>query len=235
MTEEELVAAELLDRESITELIERRMARRLPYFPVVTVSREPGSGGRPIGAALAKRMGFRFYDEELVEMVARRLKIPKAVLERVDEKSRSTITDLVQNIFNPDYVSDETFFRNVCQVILDLAKKGGAVIMGRGSNFLVPQAYSLRVRIVAPYRVRVARAVEYEHVSRDKAREIIRDVTADQSQYVKQYFGKNIAAGKYYDAVINTTFFSIDQSVELIMKMYQMKFPSIKLAKALLA
>lgn len=225
---EEIIVAELLDRESIADLIERRLARDDAYKPVITVSREPGSGGRPIAEMLAKKMGFKFYDENLIESVAKRLKIEPSVLEKIDEKSRSNIVDLVQNMLNPDYVSDETFFRNLCQLILKVAKKGGAVIVGRGANFVVPQAYSLRVRFVAPYRLRVARAVEYEHVDRDKAREIIRKVTADRENYVKQYFGKNIARAKYYDAVINTTFYSIQQAVDIILNLYKQKFPKVR-------
>lgn len=230
MTEEQIVS-ELMDRESIAEGIERRLAEDRQYRPVITISREPGSGGRPVGKLLAKKIGFKFYDKTLIEKVGRRMKLPVELLSKVDERSRSGIVDLVQNMLNPNYVSDEAYFRNLCQVVLKIAQKGGAVIVGRGGNFIVPQVYGLRVQVVSPYRVRVARAVEYEHVDRDEAREIIRSVTADRVSFVKQYFGKNIVSPKYYDLTINTTFFSLDQAADLILKAYKFKFPNVKLAK----
>jgi cytidylate kinase len=230
MTKESMVA-ELLDRESISEEIERRLKKDTQYRPVITVSREPGSGGRPIAKLLAKKMGFTFYDKTLIEQVAARMKVTPDKLTRVDEKSRSGLVDLVHNIFNPDYVSDEAYFRNFSQVILQLAHKGGAIIVGRGGNFIVPQVYSLRVQVVAPYRLRVARAVQFEHIDRDEARERIRKVTADRMNYIKQYFGKNITAPKYYDLTINTTFFNLEQSADLILRAYKQKFPQVKLIK----
>lgn len=224
MTELEL-AEEVLSRDSIVSEIERRFNLEDKYRPVVTISREPGSGGKPIGQLLAKKLKYRFYDRSLIEKVGKRLNQPTGLLEKIDEKGRSGITDFVRNMFDPDYVSDEVYFRNLCQVILKLTQKGGAVIVGRGANFVIPQFYGLRVLITAPYRVRVARAVEFEKVSRDKAREIIKDVTDDRVNYVRQYFGKNIMSPKYYDLSINTTFFSIEQAVNLIVTAFKTKFP----------
>ena len=37
---------------------------------IITVSREFGSGGRSVGKALAKRLGWKYYDKELVKAVA---------------------------------------------------------------------------------------------------------------------------------------------------------------------
>ena len=39
---------------------------------IITISREFGSGGRTIGREVAKRLGYGFYDRELVEEVAKR-------------------------------------------------------------------------------------------------------------------------------------------------------------------
>ena len=47
---------------------------------IITVSREFGSGGRSVGKALAKRLGWKYYDKELV----------KAVAEKTDVKSLLT-------------------------------------------------------------------------------------------------------------------------------------------------
>jgi cytidylate kinase len=230
MTEERIVA-ELLDRESLTQLIERRLEQDSVYYPVITISREPGSGGKPIGKLLAKKMGFHFYDKSLIEKVAKRMKLDPELVEKVDEKSRSRIVDLVHTMLNPDYVSDEAYFRNLCQVILRLSHKGKSIIVGRGGNFLVPSAYSLRVQVVAPYRLRVARAVDYEHVSRDEAREIIRKVTADRVNFVRQYIGKNISSSRYYDVTLSTTFYSLEDAVSIIMKANKQKYPKVKFLK----
>ncbi|MBQ9066276.1 MAG: cytidylate kinase family protein, partial [Clostridia bacterium] len=40
---------------------------------IITISREFGSLGRPIAKAVAERMGYRFYDPELIELAAQKL------------------------------------------------------------------------------------------------------------------------------------------------------------------
>ena len=37
---------------------------------IITISREFGSGGRSIGKALAQKLGWKYYDKELVKEVA---------------------------------------------------------------------------------------------------------------------------------------------------------------------
>ena len=47
---------------------------------IITVSREFGSGGRSVGKALAKRLGWKYYDKELVKAVAEKIHCPHLVL-----------------------------------------------------------------------------------------------------------------------------------------------------------
>lgn len=222
------VVERILQREEIEEVIARKVASEKVYFPYITFSREPGSGGKPIAWEVAKRLGYKLYDKRLIEKTAVKMKMPAQLLSNVDERGRSGLVDMVQTLFNADYVSDEKYFRNLCQVVLHLAQKGGVVLVGRGSNFIAPSAYGLRVQIVAPYRVRVARAIEHEKVDFYTARDIIRDVSADRSVFVKQYFGKDIHSPKYYDLTLNTTFYSIKAATKLVIAAYKAKFPSVK-------
>ncbi len=221
----EETARNVLEKEEVVAEIERRLAEEKPFKPYITFSREPGSGGKPIAHLVAKRLGFKLYDRRLIERVAERMRKPAKLMSRVDEKGRSGITDFVQSMFNPDYISDEVYFRNLCQVVYRLIQKGGVVIVGRGANFIAPKAYGLQVQVVAPYRVRVARAIQYEGIDFVKAREIIQHVSADREVFVKQYFGKDIRSPKYYDLTLNTTFYSIEKAADLIISAYKAKFP----------
>ena len=38
---------------------------------IITISREYGSGGRAIGEAVAKELGFSYYDSKLIDEVAK--------------------------------------------------------------------------------------------------------------------------------------------------------------------
>jgi len=209
--------------EAMTEV--PQVVEGLEFKPIITISRDPGSGGAPIAEAIAKKLGFAYYGCELITAVAKSAKTSRDVIGDIDEKQRSLIEDFVHNSLNPEYISEIKYIKHLAKVILGLNVKGKAVVLGRGSNFMVPAAYALRVRITAPYRVCVARAVRYEGVPYSRAREIINKVAAERAAFVKQYYGKDITNPKYYDLTLNTAYMTIADAVGVIICAFKRKFP----------
>jgi len=197
--------------------------------PIITISRDPGSGGKPIAQMVAKHLGYTFYDQRLVDEIAHSAKLRKSLMSQVDEKGRSLMTDFVHTLFNPDYVSDVDYMRHLCKVVLGIAYKGKAVILGRGANFITPSASGLRVRITAPWQVRLRRAITYEHLSPEKAEKVLKLTEEDRKEFVKQYFGYSIADPKHYDIILNTTFYSIEQASRVIVTAFRQKFTQGKM------
>lgn len=202
--------------------------------PFITIARDPGSGGHPIGRLVAEKLGFQFLDDELLEEVAKSTKKRKEVIAQIDEKGRSAIDDLVHGLLNPDYVSDITFVTEMTKVVLSYACQGKVVILGRGANFMTPFAQGLHVRLTAPYAVRVQRAIDYEGLNYSQAKEVIHKVEKDRKDFVKQYLKKNIEDASSYDLTINTTYFEPEQSADLIVKAFRAKFSRFTPFKKLL-
>jgi len=193
-------------------------------LPIVTVSRDPGSGGKPIAEMLAKKLGFKFYDRELVTQIAKSAKMRKSLLSEVDEKGRNLMTDFVHQMLNPDYVSDIEYMRHLCKVVLAIAYKGKAVILGRGANFITPQASGLHVRITAPRNVRIRRAIQYEGYSAKEAKKSVLANEKDRKEFIKQYFDEKIGDPNHYDLILNTTFYTLDQACKVIETAFKQKF-----------
>lgn len=202
--------------------------------PFITIAREPGSGGHPIGRIVAERLKFQFVDEELIEEISKSTKRRKEIIQAVDEKGRTAIQDLVQGVVNPDYVSDLTYVSELTKVILTYAYNGNVVILGRGSNIITPFAQGLHVRITAPYSVRLQRAVDYEGHSLTKAKEVLSKYQKDRKDFVKQYLRKDIEDADTYDLTLNTTYFTVEQSVDMILAAFHSKFSTMSKLKNLL-
>lgn len=196
--------------------------------PFITIAREPGSGGHPIGKLVADSLNFEFIDDEILEEIAHSTKKRKEVLTDVDEKGRTAIQDIVQGLINPDYVSDVTYVSELTRVILSYAYRGNVVILGRGANFITPFAQGLHVRLTAPYGVRVQRAVDYEGLNLTQAREVINKVEKDRKDFVKQYLKKSVDDADSYDLTLNTTYFIPEQSADLILQAFKSKFAVTK-------
>lgn len=193
--------------------------------PFITVSREPGSGGKPMAKIVTKTLNFKFYDKRLMEDLAKSVKARKALLENIDERGRSAVEDLVHAAFNPDYVSDTRYIRHLCSVVLSAAIKGKVVILGRGANFITPFDKGLHIRVSAPYNDRVERAVKHEKISREEAIQTIKEIDQRRKEFIQQYFGKNISNPNYYDLVINTSNMKIEDAADLTIEAFKNKFP----------
>ncbi len=192
--------------------------------PFVTVAREPGSGGRPIAEAVAKKLGFDFVDEQIIEEIAQSTKKRKAVIKEIDEKSRSRIDDMVHSVLNMEYVDESSYITGLVQVIMTYAHRGRCVILGRGSNFVTPFGKGLHVSITAPYVIRVQRAMDYEGHSEQKAKRIIAKIEQEREKFVKQYFGSNLKQRNVFDLTLNTSYFTVPQATEVIVSAFHQKF-----------
>jgi cytidylate kinase len=217
---------EIMGKKNIVDgMQEISRLKNVQFGPFITISRDPGSGGKPIAEMVAKKLRFKFYDKELIDEIAKSAKARKEIISAVDEKERSLMDDFVHNLLNPDYITEERYIKHLCKVVLGIAHKGKAVILEHGGNFITPDAFGLHVRITAPYRVCVSRAVQFEKVPYSRAREIIREEIDERKKFVRQYFNRDIGRCKYYDVVLNTTYLSIKDAADLIVDMYHRKFP----------
>jgi len=199
--------------------------RRLPVRPFITVSREAGSGGSLVAKAVAKKLGFKFYHKEIIDLIAKKAKKRKQLIKSLDEKERGFVDDLVHSLLNPEYVSEQLYINNLCKVVLSLARKGNCVILGRGGNFIAGQYGGLHVRIAAPFLVRAGYTAQYEGYAIYKARERVRKFDKNRKEFIKQYFGKDPSNANYYDLVVNTTYLNIKQVRDIVITAFKQKFP----------
>lgn len=193
--------------------------------PFVTIAREPGSGGAPIAKMVAEKLGFELVNEQIVSEIAKSTKLRREIVQTVDEKTRSRIEDIVHSILNPEYIDDVKYITELTKVILAYAHKGHVVIFGRGANFITPFAKGLHVNVVAPYDVRVQRAMRYEGFSQEKAESVIAQIEKERKQFVRQYFERDPNRINAYDLTLNTTTFEFSQAAELITEAFYHKFP----------
>lgn len=207
-------------------LANRSVDEKVFKNPFITLAREPGSGGAPIAKSLAERLNFTFVDKQILEEIASSTQKSRSIIRSIDEKDRSKIDDIMHSILNPDYIEDHVYMRELTKVILAHALKGNVVILGRGSNYICPFGMGLHVNVVAPYEIRVQRAMDYEGFTRKKATEVIAKVQQERKNFIKQYFKKSVHRNDAYDLIINTNYFNIKQATDIILEAFKHKFGS---------
>ena len=133
-------------------------------YPVITISREFGSGGHSIGEKIAKKLNIPFYDGEIVNQVAVECGYAKDLIEEQGEDSSTTSRWFDISAASAMYFQspqDEIFLAQQ-HVIIDCAKKGPCVIVGRCSDYILRHAEieCINVLIHADIEHRIARIIE---------------------------------------------------------------------------
>lgn len=179
--------------------------RRIEPRAILTITREYQNGCNEIGRAVAEQLGYDFVDRHCMgnHLLAAGEKWGKLAQELEEERPS------LWEIYDQEY---RGFIALIESTIYDYASKGRAVILGRGSAFLlqdIPQV--LKVRLYASLEVRIERVMESDKVDRDTAERIIEKIDKSRSGYVQAIYGKDLKDSEHYDLIYNTGIQSYDQ------------------------
>jgi len=196
----------------------------LEIWPVVTISRECGTQGTALGRRVAERLGFSCWDSEIVTEIARLLRTDEATIASFDERTRGAIEELVgMSLFSQDIVSTD-YADYVRRIIDSIARRGRAVVIGRGAQFLVDPNRSLRVRLVAPFEHRVQEIMTQKGIAFEEAKFRVESADNERAAFVRHAMGEDIAGSAHYDVVINTKIYAGERADALVMMAYLSKF-----------
>jgi len=180
---------------------------------VVTMSRAMGSGARTIAQRVAQDLGWTLWDRELIDAIVADTHVSRKIVESFDEHARSQIELLVEDAFGHHEESGFSYPKHLGHVLASISKLGQAIILGRGANFLLPDAISIRVD--APMDKRIAN-LACEGTSAAEAKRLIEESDRDREKFFANVFGKHKVASTYYDIQLWMDKLTIDDAVEIV-------------------
>ena len=125
----------------------------------------------------------------------------------------------------PTQAQEVAYLRLTQRVLLELATEGDAVIIGRGSQFLLHgAARTLHIYIFAPLDFRIEQVMNIYQVNRKRAKEMIERRDYEHNAYLGRYYGGNQHQPNLYHLLINTGLFSYESAANLI----QQALPLVK-------
>ena len=194
-------------------------------LPVITISRQFGSGGREIGKKVAQALGIPYYDKELLKVAAEKSGLSHEFLSNYDEKpTNSFLYSLVmgqQNVLSGMRGTTVEQLASQAQrdAVLSVAEKGSCVIVGRCADYILrDQPGLVRVFICADDDSRVARICQRDGLDEKEAREKMRKMDKARAAYYAFHADREWSAADSYDLCINSSRRGIDAAVELILQ-----------------
>ena len=147
------------------------------YVSVITIGRQYGSGGNELGQILADKLGYAFYDKEIIEMTAGTTGYSSNY---VGEHQESLTNSLLYDLVNHMYTFPETespkdkIFDAQSKVIREIAAKGHCVIVGRcADQILKDRTDCLNVFLHAPLTNRIKRVMSKKNLTEKEAKNLI--------------------------------------------------------------
>lgn len=189
---------------------------------IVTISREFGSGGRTIGRETAKRLGYKFYDKELIEKIAEESGLSKEYIEEHGESSPG------KNYFGYAFVGRDTsgnsvgdyLWRVQRDIIEELAEKGNCVIVGRCADYILRKRTDcLNVFIHADMEKKKDRIVNLYGETSASPEKRLNEKNKTRAMNYKYYTDRTWGMAQNYHLSLDSGEFGEERCVELIVKL----------------
>jgi cytidylate kinase len=169
----------------------------------IALAREAGTQGTDVAREVGTRLGWPVYDHELLERIAQDLGIRTRLLESVDEKRVGWLLEALGGLMPGPSASESAYVHGLVKTVLALGSHGECVIVGPGAAFILPAEATLRVRLVAPLKHRVASIAQRLGLSRDQAKCQTQALDRERDRFIRDHFFKDPTDPQNYDLVLN--------------------------------
>lgn len=198
------------------QIVPREEKKEKERISVITISREPGSGGNILAKRLSEQLKFDLFYQEFIHDMAESAKVGVRLLETLDEKGVSVLEEWISSLVDKRHLWPDLYLQHLMKIIGTIGKHGHAVIVGRGTNFVLPPEKRLSIRVIAPLETRLKNVSQEYDVAPENAKPRVLKTESDRKAFIKKYFNDDIANPLNYDLIINTGLLNIDDAANAV-------------------
>ena len=196
---------------------------------VITISRQFGTGGHEIGEELARRLGVKLLDKQILNEVASRMRIVEDAVEKIEMRNplwRDDFTNFYRNYMaNATYDGQEqedtshALFQAQADAIRSIADEESCIIVGRcGFDIFANHPNALKIFIHSSVDCRKRRIAEKYDISEQDAAAMIVDNDYSRELYTKKFTGRDWKDATNYDVSLDVRKFGVNGAVDFLMK-----------------
>ena len=196
---------------------------------IITISRMFGTGGHEIGVELARRLGVKLIDKQVLNEVAKRMNVVEEAMEKIEARNplwrddftsfyRTYMSKAEYNGLEHDRTSHE-LFEAQAEAIRSIAAEESCVLIGRcGFHIFAEHPNALKIFIHSSEDCRKKRIAEKYDLSLSDAAAMVVDNDYSRELYTKTFTGKDWTDARNYDISIDVRKFGVNGAVDFIMK-----------------
>ena len=190
-------------------------------YPVITISREFGAGGRSIAKSVSEQLGIPYFDRDFVKQASDESGYSVEDIKREGESlsRKSKLLDEILNNTASYHSSHDLIYDAQRDLVLKLAQND-CILVGRCSNIILQEAGipSLDVFLYADQESRIAHITELGLNGDEDPRKCLLKTDSLRDTYYKAYTKHVLGDYHDYDLILNTDVVGYDKCAELIVE-----------------
>jgi cytidylate kinase len=211
-----------LERERLGEKKEES-PREMPA--TICFSRKIGVGALDIADILAKRLGYRVFDREIVEHIANEGKLSEKTVTIFDERYPGRLNEFLSLAFGEKAFIRSDYARQLLSALFSMAYLSPAIFVGRGSHLVLPRERTLAVWFIGSKTYRATRMAAMLNIPKREAEGRLDQIDKQQRHFFNMVFGIKEVSAEQFDLVINCDYFQDPESAaDLVQAAFQIKF-----------
>jgi cytidylate kinase len=182
----------------------------------LAISREAGARGGSIARKVGELLGWQVFDQETLDYLIQNENAREQILADLPDTAIAWANYHFKRLQREQKLLEESDTTQMIRLLLTVAARGDAVIVGRGAGYLLPSDTTLHARLVAPLESRVAYFAQWLRLNREEAAAEVRDRDDRRTKFLSRILGRNAADATGYDIVVNAGRLGIEAAAQFI-------------------
>jgi len=195
---------------------------------VITISRQPGAGGKALGKMIAEKLGYTFADNNIIQRIAKEANVSPLWVETFEKDAGSKFSRLISSMVSQrwmdrvladehGYLDEKIYLDYLVLIIAQMADEGSVVILGRGSQYILddhPDAY--HILLINTLENRIQFMMEQNGLSKKKAERLVHKEDKRRKSLYKRLGKTDYENPMLYDLVLNMSKFDLSAALKAL-------------------
>lgn len=187
-----------------------------PRGLTIAISRQSGARGTTVARKLGELLGWQVFDQETIDYLLVDDTGRAQLLVEIPDGARAWAEASADRLLREHQASDDTETAALVRLVLLVAARGEAVIVGRGAGFLLPPESTLHARIVAPIEARVGYMAQALRLTLAEAATEVRDRDDRRAKFLTRTVHRDGTDPTAYDVVVNSARLGVEAAAQFI-------------------
>jgi len=182
---------------------------------VITISRQFGAGGKTLGRMIAETLDYTFADSSIIQAIAQQANVSADWVQAFEKEAGSRMSRMISGMVSQrlvdrilkderGYIDESIYLDYLVLIIAQTADENNAVILGRGSQYILRDHPDARhILLIDSFENRVRFLMEHYELKESKASRVVSSEDRRRATLYKRLGKKDYDAPELYDLVLN--------------------------------